>query len=306
MESPREFSHKTPPGFLGIGVPKGGSTWLYELLNSHPDIWVPPQKREVSFFNQESPRAKGLQWYARFFPDKRRGDRYKAVGEITPHYFYMSDERIAYLHRHFKSIKRVLFILRNPVERAYSHYWFRKRVEGYKGTFEEFLETRPESTEWGFYAKYLANWLRYFSRNQMLALILEEAVADVSRGKEAVAAFLGVDATRFPDEAGRRKINERLLPRFPGTYRLACKTMQGLHKVEMYRLANFAKKLRVKTLLESGRRCAPIPAMSITTRTRLERLYAADIARLEQLLEIDLVAWKRPVPPAHAAGPPVA
>ena len=54
------------PTFLGIGVPRAGSTWLYRLMESHPAIWVPPQRTEVHFFDRYFDR--GFDWYAQFFP----------------------------------------------------------------------------------------------------------------------------------------------------------------------------------------------------------------------------------------------
>jgi len=66
------------PNFLGIGVPKAGSTWLYELLKSHPDIYVPPTRREVRFLTQVPERT--LSWYEGFFPEDT--SVYTAIGEV--------------------------------------------------------------------------------------------------------------------------------------------------------------------------------------------------------------------------------
>jgi hypothetical protein len=57
------------PTFLGIGVPKAGSTWLYETLAAHPHIWVTPNEREVHFFDRYY-EDRRLSWYEQFFPNE--------------------------------------------------------------------------------------------------------------------------------------------------------------------------------------------------------------------------------------------
>jgi len=113
------------PSFLGIGVPKAGSTWLHETLSAHPQIWVPPHEREVHFFNRYY-ENRGLSWYKQFFPEE--DSFYSAVGEITPHYLYCSPERIAVVKSVVLSIERFILLLRDPVDRLHSHYWFRRRT----------------------------------------------------------------------------------------------------------------------------------------------------------------------------------
>ncbi len=158
------------PTFLGIGAPKSGSSWLHDLLASHPQVWMAP-RREVHYFDRHYDR--GLDWYRKFFPPDQHRDRYVAAGEITPHYMYHARgaERIAGL----PSVRRLIVLLRNPVDRAYSHYWFRARIENYTGSFEEFLADRPEATDWGFYARHLRSYVARFDKERFSILIFEHA-----------------------------------------------------------------------------------------------------------------------------------
>jgi hypothetical protein len=95
------------PTFLGIGVPRAGTTWLHGLLDSHPDVYVPSRRKEVSFFDLHYGR--GVEWYKRFFPADSETARYQAIGEITPFYFYGRDcpERISRM-----SVSKLLLMLR--------------------------------------------------------------------------------------------------------------------------------------------------------------------------------------------------
>src|SRR6266508_2090579 len=103
------------PSFLGIGVPRAGTTWLYELLRTHPDVYVPLRRKELSYFDLHYNR--GVEWYSKFFPPDHEVSRFRAVGEISPYYFYCPDcpARIADL-----GIAKLVLKLRHPVDRAWS------------------------------------------------------------------------------------------------------------------------------------------------------------------------------------------
>ena len=85
----------TLPTFLGIGAMRAGTTWLHDLLASHPDVFVPARRKEVNFFSFYYER--GLSWYERFFPPESEAQNYRAIGEISPIYLYCDPcpERIA-------------------------------------------------------------------------------------------------------------------------------------------------------------------------------------------------------------------
>ena len=74
------------PNFIGIGAPRCGSTWLHDLLQSHPEVYMPERRKEVYFFNTHYER--GPEWYEGFFPADSEAGSWRAVGEITPVYMY--------------------------------------------------------------------------------------------------------------------------------------------------------------------------------------------------------------------------
>jgi hypothetical protein len=133
------------PTFLGIGVSRSGTTWLHQLLEGHPEVYV-PRRKELAFFSKYYNR--GLEWYEGFFPSDTEARRYKAVGEITPIYWFHPDcpRRIAKV----PSITKLIMIVRNPVDRAYSDYGLRVKNGAWSGSFEGFLSFRPQAIEWGF------------------------------------------------------------------------------------------------------------------------------------------------------------
>ena len=165
----------TLPTFLGIGVPRGGTTWLHTWLDSHPQVCMSTRRKEVRFFDRHYER--GLGWYESFFCPPEERDRYSAVGEISPQYYLDPDcaKRIAAALPDV----RLVVMMRHPVTRAYSNYGFCVQRANYRGSFERFLIDQPNALDKGFYGRHLRRYLRHFERDQILALVLEQSLADI-------------------------------------------------------------------------------------------------------------------------------
>jgi hypothetical protein len=292
----------TLPTFLGIGVERGGSTWLNALLAAHPDIYMPKKRKEVHFFDWYYER--GFQWYEKFFPPGARASQYQAIGEFTPAYLFCPHcpERIASV----PSIAKLILIIRNPVDRAYSWYSLSVLANNYRGSFEDFLSNQPEATSWGFYSQSLRsykpdvigwgfysqglkNYLRYFRKDQILVLINEHAVADVPGTKETLGRFLGVEVGRFPSTVGYKRANRSYVPRFQSIHGFFSRVALTLRERDLDWIVNFAIKFNIKRAFgEIG----SLPSMKEETRQYLREIYENEIRELELLLEIDLSCWK--------------
>lgn len=103
--------------FLCIETQKAGTTLLYEILRLHPEIFLPHDRRH--FFDLDEHYNKGIEWYKQFF---QNSEHYKIIGTITPVYLFFE-----YVTERIKDTLdtdiKFLIILRNPIDRAYSHYW---------------------------------------------------------------------------------------------------------------------------------------------------------------------------------------
>ncbi len=151
----------TLPTFVGIGVPRAGTTWLHTLLSGHPDAYLPTRRKEVRFFDRHFDR--GVEWYEGFFSPPEGTLGYRAIGEISPQYLY-GQECPARIATVVPSAK-LLVMLRHPVDRAYSQYGFLLQRRNYRGSFEEFLKTRPRALEMGYYSGHLRRYLDRFDRD---------------------------------------------------------------------------------------------------------------------------------------------
>lgn len=276
------------PNLIGIGVPKAGTTWLYELLDSHPDVWM-SSRREISYFHRHYHR--GPEWYRRFFPRPDQAKAYRVIGEISPRYLYTADN--ARKMAEFGSVERLLLILRNPVDRAYSDYWFRVRIKNYRGTFEQFLEDRPEAFEFGFYDRYLPAFFEYFDRSQILILLFERAIADISATRQRLASFLGIDVARFTGGAGERRVNERFVARWPSLYTRLVALGAYLRRHDVDWPIHMVRRLGLIGAVGNRTGAKVRATMTPQTRQRLLSLYEPGIDALQKLLQTDLSLWRR-------------
>ena len=193
----------TLPTFVGIGVARGGTTWLHTLLSGHPRVFMPTHRKEIRFFDRNYDR--GLGWYEAFFPESADVDAYDAIGEISPQYLYCSEcpERVAAT----LPAAKLIVILRHPVDRAYSHYGFVVQRRNFQGSFEEFLAMRPNMLEKGFYSRSLDRYVRYFDRDRILAIVFEKAVRDDDAARKAPLDVPRIAGRRVPPvhRQGQRK-----------------------------------------------------------------------------------------------------
>lgn len=129
-------SQRSLPNFIIVGTAKGGTTSLFEYICEHPDM-LPPFRKQVKFFYYNY--KLGLPWYQAHFPLRRQLALKQAItGEATPNYMFRPKavERIAAILPEVK----IIVLLRDPVDRAYSHYNYIQRVSGEEYSFDEALE----------------------------------------------------------------------------------------------------------------------------------------------------------------------
>ena len=272
----------TLPTFVGIGVARGGTTWLHTLLSGHPDVYMPTRRKEVRFFDRNHER--GLDWYESFFCPTAEADRFVAIGEISPQYFYCEEcpERIA---AELPAAK-LLVMLRHPVDRAYSHYGFVVQRRNFRGSFEEFLARRPVMLDKGYYSRYLDRYLERFARDRILALVFERAVRDDATARRALAEFLDLSVDGFPSTLGR--VNPSTVPKFGSLSNLAVSAGRRLRRTPLEPIVDLGARLGVRAAVTRGK---ALPRLDTELRTRLSQRYQEEFGELEHRFGIDVSCW---------------
>lgn len=201
------------PDFLVLGAQKAGTTTLYDLLMRHPDTQS-ARTKEISYFDRFY--SYGDAWYRSNFP---KGSA--LTGEATPCYLYVDAAR-ARIAQDLPQSTRFIVILRNPVDRAISHYFHERRL-GYEtldleGAFaaeptrinaeaSQLLgrpyENRSKGQSFsyinrGLYARQLEAWFSAFPRKNFYVETSDRFFADPDAVMEEVFSHLGLSPVQLP------------------------------------------------------------------------------------------------------------
>src|SRR5215204_6554456 len=181
----------TLPNFVIIGAQKGGTSFLYHLLTRHPLV-EPAARKELHFFDNPEHFDRGVEWYRRCFPRPSWKDGQKSItGEATPYYLF--DPSVAKRMAQVAPQARLIALLRNPIDRAYSHYQMQVKRGLESRTFEEAIEQQRSSyLPRGIYVDQLLRWFEFFSKEQMLVLKSEDFFEDPVETLKTVLDFLGL------------------------------------------------------------------------------------------------------------------
>jgi len=273
------------PTFIVIGSAQSGTTSLYHVFSEHPQIFM-SRKKELHFFVKEHWYRRGIEQYERHFPEELTQGK-MAVGEATPVYIChpRAPERIA---RHVPDVKMILTV-RNPVQRAYSQYWRKRRDLTETGTFEEALEQdlTPEYVPGrrgyfnrGLYLHYIERYLQHFNREQLLVLTFDELSEDPHSFYARCFEFIGVDPS-FRSAAMTRRFNSSAIWNNPLYNYLF--THPGVTR----RLP-----LRIRRAFCVGpKRQYSYPPIDPSSRERLAQFYREPNRRLGEFLGTDLSRW---------------
>jgi len=237
--------------FLCIGAQKCGTTLLYQQLKSIDKIYMPNTK-EIHFFDNSQHYCQGKKYYLKNF-DGATVEQLK--GEITPAYLFI--EHVPLRIKQFLNGKDIKFIvlLRNPVDRAYSHYQMMTKIQKKEMLnfeqaliYESFrLKEHHDIINFtyikrGFYAKQILNYFKYFKKEQFIFIIYEDFVNNQVEYINKIVSFLGLD----------QRVN-----------------------------------IESKKIFENH-----YEKMNQSTRAILYQIYQHDINILENILDMDLSSWK--------------
>jgi hypothetical protein len=280
------------PNFVIVGAMKCGTSSLAKWLGDHPDAWVVPEK-ELHFFNQGWER--GLPWYESRFTASNGQAR---VGEASPTYLVDLD-----CHDRMASVlpdARLIAMVRDPVDRAYSHYWHWRERMGETRTFEQVVDDelagrpgadrlvwnpeRPEEYSYlgpGVYLKQLQHLASRFERGQLKVIVFDDLSEKPDEVFRDVCRFLELGVEQVPESVGRVENSFRYYyPRWLWAFFVRV------------RIGRFIPARAAGALYRAMVRAGdPYPPMDPAVRARLGSWYADDNRALGQWLGRDLSYW---------------
>lgn len=273
--------------FIGVGSGKCGSTWLYENVVQHPEVFDGNPK-EIHYFG-DLYEQQSFDWYKSLFA----GSEGKIKGEFSISYMY-HPEAAARIHKHFPDAK-IIAMVRDPVERTYSDYqhFIRKGDVSRDYPFAEYIQDQ-EKLKFGYYTDYLKPFYDYFPKENIMVLVLEEMQHDLAGCYRQIFEFIGVEDTSFLPEGVEEKRNQGVNYRFLKLENILVRTYRFMVKRG---LTGFAERLKRSGLAQMVRqfnaKSEPLPEMDSASRQKLNEYFAEEQMRLAQLLGRDTQIWNR-------------
>ena len=283
--------------FVCIGTQKAGTTSFHDFLLQHPSIGLPHHK-ETHFFVRDSEYKKGISHYFNYNFKKIKKDQ--VLGEINPQFCYVS-KTAHRLKECFANLK-VIMIIRNPVDRAFSHYLMTKRRGLEDLTFKEAVEKEEsrlidENGELHFSyinrGMYLDQIMRYeqlFGKENVKVILFKDFIKSTPKVMEEVCNFIGVPQFNFNINIQSNRASEsksKWLRDF--LYRPSLlKKILGKLLISQKMRDNVAQKLAKANLKPAKKE-----RLDATIKKEIYHQYfKEEIEALEKMLQVDLSSWK--------------
>lgn len=277
------------PDFAIIGAMKCGTSTLHEQLALRPSFFM-SRPKEPNFFSDEPEFARGLDWYKSLFAGASES---QLCGESSTHYTKLPTHPHA-AERMWAVLPkaRLVYVMRDPVERLVSQYLHEWSTRDVLGSLEEALERHERFVAYSCYARQLEPYLARFGASHILPVFFERMVAEPEAELARVCRFLGDPSSEpatWHEERGRQNVSSERMRASP--LRDALLRVPALRWLKD-RLPSGARE-RIKRLWRYEGR----PDLSDELRARVEAKLDADLAHLGEWLGASLTCrgWKQQV-----------
>jgi hypothetical protein len=285
------------PNFFIVGAPKSGTTSLYHYLDEHPDVYMCPVK-EPNYFSYNDITKQNLYYSEKGFGSK---DKYeslfrgvtceKAIGEASVSYLFYNS--VPQKIKDTVPEAKIIILLRNPVDRGFSHYLMDSRLGYVDIPFEDIVNKNSthrllflyyqQFIGLGFYFDQVKRYIDVFGENQVRIFIDEDLKSDLSAVIHSVYDFLGIDNNLMPDI--KKQYNVYQKPR--NTLARHLYSIKPLRQVSRTFIpTGFIDSVRNIFLAKEKK-----PELSIKTRKFLIELYKEDIQKLSAFIGRELSSW---------------
>lgn len=266
--------------FFGIGAPRSGTSWIAKCLDEHPELAIPI--KETHHFSRDDEYRKGLSFYEERILSMYRGEG--RVGEFCPN--YLGVEKCAERLYSYNSDASLVAILRNPIDRAFSHFLFEARHEQInkdKGILH-YLQSRREYLMHGYYFKGIQRFLDVgYSRDQILIIFYEDIDSDPMQAYRKILEHLRVDPDFLPPSM-LKKVNPTRIPRSSLIERIFDFFDKLLKSPKIFSLRRFIVKSGLPSKLRKLNSVNEEPVLSPEERVALCQYFISDVRALENYI----------------------
>ena len=292
------------PNFLIIGAQKAGTTSLHEYLNQHPNIFM-SQPKEPHFFSKDECFSVGIKYYQRFFEQL---GKQKRIGEASTSYtIYLDLEKVVKRIYAFNKNMKLIYILRSPIKRAYSAYWWNVRGVLEDLSFEDAIaqeEKRinkvPREDPYsykrrGLYFHIISTYLKYFPRENLEIVFLDDLQASPIDACNKIFDFLCIEKFKItklekqnPATLPKSKTIQKLI-----SYRNPLRTTLSTILTHTGAGGKRAKDRLYKFIKGQNLELFDYPPMKESTFDYLANYFEDDIKQLEKFTNRNLSHWSQ-------------
>ena len=292
------------PNFIIIGAMKAATTSLYTYLKQHPDIFMSSIK-EPKFFNNLE-KDPDLQLYAKGMRKINTFKEYYSLVENAKHetvigeasVSYLFDENCAKLIKKYLPDTKIIAILRQPVDRAYSNFLHAKKadkeeIQFFEQAFEEAERKKKKDQpikyykEKGYYTEQLKRYYNLFPKENIKVLLFEEITNHPVATSQKIFEFLNIDSNFVPDTS--TKVNVSGSPK--GFFGWIIMKLRYYNLIPDVQFSKYLPKFIIKIIFNSAYKKAK--PLSVALRKRLtEQFYKEEILNLEKLIGKNLSHWR--------------
>lgn len=289
----------TLPNFFILGAMKAGTTSLHKYLHQHREVFMSPSKDPHYFSLGDMTMSAAAE---KLYPDRVRSrEEYlnlfhgvrleKAIGEVSAS--YLDSNRAALRIKHLLPNAKLIVVLRDPSDRAHSHFMFNKKsfieelptlekaFQAENNRLADGLGPRFKYLGKGFYHDHLQEYLKLFNREQIKVFLFDDLKSDPMGMLRKIFLFLGVDERFEPDISIRYNVSGAWRNQTIGSI------LKSLHPLRLF----FEKNLPPRFVSMVGRTIMKPEKADPNQRQNLINIYRQDILKLQDLLEKDLSAW---------------
>jgi len=290
------------PNLFIPGAAKSGTTSLHDLLNCHPDVCMSVVKEPVFWNSPSFNNPKRIAWYSSLFTDPES----KILGESTTSYMYYP-EFISTIKKQFSTTPKFIFILRNPIDRCYSHYWWMHGRSQEKRSFKESVSADVNRSfeaygnlpnyyyHFGLYGKWIKRFYDAFGKDHVKLITLEKLIEDRTQTLNACFSFLEVSELDVIPEIVSNKTSKL---KYPKLFHFINKTALGKYRytkiakylISRQRIEALKQRLRNMPYFKSEE-ALEYPKISESNRKWIRSLYKEDVAYLKQISGQDFKEW---------------
>ncbi|MGK7887703.1 MAG: sulfotransferase domain-containing protein [Leptolyngbyaceae cyanobacterium] len=275
------------PNFIVVGAHKAGTSSLHHYLEQHPQIYLPPEKGLDLLWQRKFRELEEAGEYLAQFDGAEPG---QVLGEVSSVYLQRGPELVEKIKHLFPDVK-IIAVLRNPIDRAYSHaLWGRKytqkEIENLEHTIVNSQKFKKNYLFAGEYCTHLKTYFSCFEREQVKVLLYDDFSKNPQKFFSEFFNFVGVDPDFLPDTSQKLHSGSIKLTN-SSTYLLAKGHSLGpvIGKFIPQGVRTFIReKLSAKTRMSK-------PSMSMGLRLQLIDYFRDEVTNLQELTGLQVAHW---------------